>query len=251
MEQRLQDRVTVITGASSGIGAALSRRLAGSPGARLGLVGRDVERLAGIAEACRTLGAEVVTGAVDVRDREALAAWLMAFDADRPIDGVIANAGISAGALPGGHPERGGQIYDVFDVNLTGMLNLVLPMIPRMQARRRGRIVLISSLSAYAPLPDAPAYSASKAAILTFGLALRHSLRRDGIRVNVVCPGFVTTPMSQSFRGWKPFEIGADEAARRIERGLVRDAGTIAFPFPLVPFIPERLIAQAMRLFHL
>ncbi len=251
------ERTFVITGASSGIGAALARRLAGRPGAVLGLVGRDESRLAGVAADCRAAGAAVTAATLDVRDRDGLTSWLAGFDAATPVDGVIANAGVSAGSLPGGHPERGTQIYDVFEVNLGGALNAVVPMLPRMRARGRGRIVLVSSLAAFAPLADAAAYSASKAALLTWGLALRQGLRRDGVAVNVVCPGFVTTPMSASVRGWKPLEITADDAVGRIEAGLARDRAVIAFPWPLalasrlVPLVPEPVLARAMRLFRM
>ena len=254
---KLADRTVVITGASSGIGAALAVRLARHPGAVLGLVGRDEARLAAVAASCRAAGATAVVGRLDARDRAGLAAWLAAFDRDHPIDAVVANAGVSAGRLPGGHPERGTQVFDVFDVNLGGALNLVMPAIELMRPRGRGRVVLVSSLAAYAPLPDAAAYSGSKAALLTFGVALRASLKRAGLTVNVVVPGFVTTPMSGSFGGWKPFELPAGEAAARIERGLARDRATIAFPRRLAwlarlsALVPEPALALAMRLFHL
>ena len=246
MKPTQSDRVIVITGASSGIGAALARRFA-RPGVSLGAVAAD----------CRAAGAAVTTGSIDTRDRAGMAAWLHEFDATHPIDCVIANAGISAASLPGGHPERGNHVFDIFEINLGGTLNLVVPALALMQGRKHGRIVLISSLSAYAPLPDAAAYSGSKAAMLTFGLALRLFVQRDGLRVNIVVPGFVTTPMSRAFRGWKPFEITAEDAARRIERGMMGNARTIPFPWPLalvsriVPLLPEWPIALAMRLFHL
>ena len=137
------------------------------------------------------------------------------------------------------------------------MLNLVVPVVPLMQARRRGQIVLVSSLSAYAPLPDAAAYSASKAAVLTYGLALRQFLKPDGIGVSTAVPGFVTTPMSQLFRGWKPFEISAEAAAARIEHGMDRNRRTMAFPWPMVlvsrlsALVPEPLLAKVMTLFKL
>lgn len=253
----LRDRTFVITGASSGIGAALATRLARHTGAVLGLVGRDRARLAAVADACRGGGAAVEVAALDARDRDGLAAWLRRFDAAHPIDAVVANAGVSAGALPGGHPEKDEQIFDLFEINVGGALNLVVPALALMRPRGRGRVVLVSSLSAWAPLPDAAAYSGSKAALLTFGLALRQSLKPHGLTVNVVVPGFVTTPMSRSFAGWKPFEVTAGEAAARIERGMARDARVIAFPRRLAlpsrlsALVPEPALALAMRLFRL
>ncbi len=250
-------RVTVITGASSGLGAALAIRLARHPGSVLGLVGRDEARLGAVAASCRDAGGRVVTAAIDVRDRSGLAAWLAAFDRDHAVDCVIANAGVAAGSLPGGHPESGEQAFTITDINYGGTLNLVVPAVTLMLARRRGQIVLVSSLSAFAPLPEAAAYSASKAAILAYGLALRQQLWRDGIRVNTACPGFVTTPMAQTFRGWRPLEITAAAAAGRIEDGMIRNRAVIAFPASLAlvsrlsPLVPERLLRKAMTLFKL
>lgn len=247
----------MISGASSGIGAALARRLARQPGAHLGLVGRNAPRLEAVAADCRAAGAATTLAPLDVRDRAGLAAWLNAFDAAQPVDLVIANAGIAASSLPGGHPEQADHVYEILDVNLWGALNLVLPLVPAMRARRSGRIALMSSLSAFAPLPGAEAYSASKAALLTFGLALRQQLAPDGVGVSVICPGFVTSPMSQLFKGAKPLEISAEAAALRIERGLARNARLIAFPLPMAAtarlsaLLPEAVLRQAMRFFRL
>ncbi len=253
----LADRSIVLTGASSGIGAALATRLARHPGAVLGLVGRDAGRLATVAEACRRAGASVEEAVLDTRDRAGLAAWLRRFDAAHPIDAVVANAGVAAGSLPGGHPETDGQIFELFETNVGGALNLVVPALDLMRPRGRGRIVLVSSLSAWAPLPEAPAYSGSKAALLAFGIALRASVKPHGLTVNVVVPGFVTTPMAQHFRGWRPLEVTAAAAAARIERGMARDARVIAFPRRLAllarlsALVPERALALVMRLFRL
>ena len=250
-------RVTVISGGSSGIGAALAVRLARRPGAVIGLVGRNPDRLAAVAEACSRSGARTVTAAIDVRDRATLADWLVAFDRDQPIDCVIANAGVAAGSLPGGPPERGAQAHDVMDINLGGVMNLVVPIVPLMQARRAGQIGLVSSLSAFAPLPEAAAYSASKAAVLAYGLALRQSLRHDGVGVTTLCPGFVTTPMSQTFRGWRPLEMSAEAAARRIEAAIDGNRRLVAFPWALAtvsrltPLLPEAVLNKAMTLFRI
>jgi short-subunit dehydrogenase len=97
-------------------------------------------------------------------------------------------------------------------------------------AHRSGQLALVSSIAGFIPLPDAPSYGASKAAILRYGLALRTALRGSGVKLSVICPGFVTTPMTARETGWKPFEMPAERAARLIMRGLRQDKAIIAFP---------------------
>ena len=183
----------LITGASGGLGAALARAYA-APDVFLALTGRNQARLEAAAESCRGHGAEVATAGIDVVDAAALAAWLVEIDERRPLDLVIANAGISGGTVGG---EGAAQTRRIFAVNVDGALNTVLPAIPRMQARRRGQIALMSSLSAFRALPGSPAYSASKAAVRFWGEALRGVLARDGIGVSVICLGYVRTPMTE------------------------------------------------------
>lgn len=219
-----------ITGASSGIGAALARAYA-APGVTLALAGRSAERLDHCAEHCRQAGAEVDTARLDVVDRAATRRWLEQADDRRPVDLVIANAGVSGGS--GGGGEAADQARRMFAVNLDGVLNTVLPLIPRMQGRRRGQIALMSSLAGFAGFPGAPAYSASKAAVRSYGEALRGGLRRDGIEVSVICPGFVDTPMTASNDYPMPLLMPAERCAAIIKRGLARDRGRIAFPLPL------------------
>jgi short-subunit dehydrogenase len=229
----LQERVYIVTGASSGIGRALAIAVA-KPDTVLGLIGRDAVRLAATADACTSRGASVRILLADVRRRDELRATMLRFDADYAVDCVVVNAGISIGTSPTGEIESEDETFALLETNLTGALATALPLLPSMRARRHGRIVLLSSIAALAPLPDAAAYSASKAALLAYGLAMRERLRADGIKVNVVCPGFVTTPMAAHYLGWKPFEISPEDAARRILRGLRRDRAVIAFPWPLV-----------------
>ncbi len=223
----------VLTGASSGIGRALAEELA-RPGRRLLLTGRDEGRLGETAAACVGKGAAAVVRAVDSRDPEAMAAALHAFDDEGPVDLLIANAGVSAGLEPDRMPEAAGVSRRLLETNYGGVLNTVEPMLPRMIARRSGRVVLISSLAALRPQPDMPSYSASKMAVRGYGIALRGWLKGKGVGVTTVYPGFVTSPMSARHRGAKPFEMSAERAARIIVRGLERDRTVIAFPWQLV-----------------
>ena len=218
-----------ITGASSGIGAALAKACA-APGVRLALSGRNEARLAMVAGQCRTAGAEVNTALLDVREAGSVADWIAAQEAARPLDLVIANAGISAGTAAGA--EDRSQTGDIFAVTLEGVINTVLPAAEAMAARGRGQIAIMSSLAAFRGFPGAPAYCASKAAVRIWGEALRGSLAGRGIGVSVVCPGFVRSRMTDVNDFPMPFLMEAERAAGIILRGLARNRGRIAFPFP-------------------
>ena len=245
----------VITGASSGIGAALASRYS-RDAAVLGLIGRNKARLEDVAERCRASGCEARTSIIDVRDRPVLAAWLEDFDRASPVDTVIANAGVQIGTTPDGKLEDCDAAYSLMETNVLGVLNTIQPLIPRMLERGRGRIVLMSSIAALFPLSDSSAYSASKAAVLTYGLALRGHLYDSGVRVTVVCPGYVSSPMSAQSTAWKPLEISAEAAADRIVRALQKDKAVVTFPWLLAfaarfgALLPDALLRAAMRPFR-
>ncbi len=236
----------VITGASGGIGSALARLYA-APGVRLMLTGRNAERLEAVSAACRSAGAEVVAVALDTRDRQAVHAALRDFDREAPVDLLIANAGVSAGLGPDRARESDEEAERLADINYKGTVNTATALIDAMRARGKGHIALVSSLAGMQPIPDMPSYSATKAAVIAYGASLRAWLRPDGVSVTVICPGFVTSPMSARHVGPKPFEITAERAARIIMRGLRRRRARIAFPWPLVfgvhigRFLPTRV----------
>ncbi|MFO7484395.1 SDR family NAD(P)-dependent oxidoreductase [Oceanibaculum nanhaiense] len=240
----------LITGASSGLGAELARTYA-APGVTLALTGRDAARLEAVAEQCRTSGAAVEAAVLDVTDAAALAGWMLARDDVLPIDLAIANAGISAGT--GGDTEPVEQVRRIFAVNVDGVMNTVLPLIPRMQARRRGQIALMASMAGFRGFPGAPAYCGSKAAIKVYGEGLRGMLAGSGVEVSVVCPGYVRTPMTDRNGFPMPFLMEAGKAARIIRNGLTRNKARIAFPLPilaavwLLQALPPALIDPLMR----
>ena len=220
----------VITGASSGIGASFARALA-APGRTLGLLGRDPHRLADIAAACRTKGAACKPAAIDANDHAAMAAFFASFESAHGIDLLICNAGIMLGRPNGGIVESRAAARSVLQTNVLAAIDTVHLVLPGMQRRGHGEIVLMGSLSSLSPLPDAPAYSASKAAILSYGLALREAVGQQGIAVVVACPGYVATPLLARHRGARPGEISPDDAVARILTGLDRNRGMIGFPF--------------------
>jgi NADP-dependent 3-hydroxy acid dehydrogenase YdfG len=218
----------LITGASSGIGAALAEEFA-AKGVRLVLGGRSNERLAAVSNTCRALGAEVEATAVDVVDRAAVAEWIAAADRRHPVDLVIANAGVSGGTLKGTETED--QARHIFAVNIDGVLNTVFPIVPAMQARHAGQIGIMSSLAGYRGFPGAPAYGASKAAVKVWGEALRGDLKPMGIGVSVIMPGFIKTAMTDANNFPMPFLMPVSRAARIVRRGLEADRARIAFPW--------------------
>jgi NADP-dependent 3-hydroxy acid dehydrogenase YdfG len=222
------NRSILITGGSSGIGEALARRYAAA-GTRLALTGRDAERLAAVAEACRARGSTVEGAVLDVTDRAAMRAWIEHQDDAHPFDLVIANAGISSGM---GRNEDETAARRVLAINLDGVVNTVYPLLPRLKARGAGQIALISSIAAFRGLPTAPAYCASKAAVKALGEAWRILLAPSGIRVSVVCPGYVTTRLTAKNRFAMPLIMSQERAAAIIAEGLARNRGRIAFPWP-------------------
>lgn len=248
-------RNILITGATGGLGAALAHHYA-APGIMLALTGRDEARLEAVAQVCRAAGAHVETAVIDVTARAALADWIIRIDEIYTLDLVVANAGISGGTGGGQDTsEPADQARRIFEVNLTGVLNTIDPVLPRMVARGRGQIALMSSLSAFSGWPSAPAYSTSKGAVRLYGEALRGAYAARGVRINVLCPGFVRTPMTDVNPFPMPFLMDADRAARLMAKGLARNRGRIAFPWPvygvvrLLSMLPSGLTCRLLRFF--
>ena len=160
-----------------------------------------------------------------------MARWVTAADDAAPLALVVANAAISAQTRGAGDDEE--QVRDIFAVNVAGVLNTVLPIIPRLRQRRRGQLALVSSIAGFRGLPGAPAYSASKAAVKVYGEALRGRLAADGVGVSVICPGYVRSRMTAGNEFPMPFLMDAERAAAIIKRGLGRGKARICFPLPM------------------
>lgn len=225
-------RGVLITGASSGIGAALASECARRGAATLFLCGRDRARLEQTAEICRQQGSRVFAECVDVTDERALADWIARSEAEEPLDLVFANAGTATG------PEITDNIRRTFAINVGGVVNTVLPAVEVLRKRavksaNTPHIVITASIAGYAPLSGCPAYSATKACVKTWGLAMRGFLRKEGIAVNVVCPGFVRSRITDANTCPMPFFMEADKAAKTIVQRVLKDVPLIAFPWPM------------------
>lgn len=238
----------VITGASSGIGAALARHYAG-PRTTLGLIARREPELARLAA---SLLGETLIYPLDVADGAALerAAQDFVGRCGAP-DLVIASAGISVGT-------HGDELADVaklrrmLEVNTAGLAASLAAFAPAMRAAGRGTLAGIASVAGFRGIPGAGAYSASKAAAIAWLESLRNELAGSGIAVVTVCPGYVDTPMTRVNRYRMPFLLPADEAARRIARAIAARQRMAVIPWqmalvgPVLRLLPGALFDRLM-----
>jgi len=175
----------------------------------------------------------VSTYQVDVTDEQALASAARDFVSRfGPPDLVIANAGVSVGTL-GEELEDVRKLRRVLEVNVTGLAATLAAFAPAMRAAGRGTLAGIASVAGFRGLAGAGAYSASKAAAITWLESLRAELHGSGLSVVCVCPGYVDTPMTQLNRYRMPFLLPADEAARRIARAIAARRRLAVIPWQM------------------
>ena len=235
----LTNKVIWLTGASSGIGEALVRELSQS-GAKLAITARNREKLDALARAGVAEGFEVRAYSGDVLDVESMRRIAASIQSDLgEIDLLIANAGSHVFTRPLQFDSA--EYQSLMDLNFSGVLHCIEAVLPSMLKRRRGRICGVASLAGFRALPRAAAYGASKAALMHFLESIRFHLEREGVGVTVVNPGFVRTPLTDKNDFPMPFLMEAEDAARRIVRGLERNRREISFPLPFV------LILRAAR----
>jgi short-subunit dehydrogenase len=223
--------VALITGASSGIGAALAREL-GRRGWAVGVVARRGDLLAQLVADLTTAGTRAHAVACDVADNEAVHEAVRQVEAALgPAELVVANAGIS---IPNHATKfKLAEAEQTIRVNVLGMMYLFDAVVPGMLERKRGHFVGVASVAGLRGLPTAAPYSASKAAMQNFLEASRVELAPYGIAVTTVNPGFVATDMTRKNQFRMPFLMQADDAAVVIADGLERRARVIEFPRPM------------------
>ena len=220
----------LITGVSGSVGSALAIAYA-KKGMQLSLFGRRTEALEMIAEQCRALGSDVFTYALDLRKTEELMKLIESIDIQKPIDLVIANAGIAVYLNNVLTLETWDDTQQTIDINLTSAIATVTPLIHRMRQRKRGQIAFVSSLGAYRGLAISPSYCASKSGLKAYGEALRTLLKKDNVGVSVICPGFVDSDMSKRYPCKKHLLMPAQKAAVKIQKGLIKNKSNITFPY--------------------
>jgi NAD(P)-dependent dehydrogenase (short-subunit alcohol dehydrogenase family) len=219
----------IISGASSGLGLALAR-LYLEHGATVAAFARRGELLQALAT---EFPDQVHCYALDVRDAPAVQNAANDFIARVGVpDVVIANAGVSVGTLTE-YAEDLDAFQQVMDINVLGMVKTFQPFVAAMRAAQRGALVGIASVAGFRGLPGASAYSASKAAAISYLESLRVELHGSGVKVVTICPGYINTRMTAVNPYPMPFILDADEAARRMVRAIARQTSYTVIPWQM------------------
>lgn len=237
----------LICGASGQLGSALARQLA-QPGTRLTLWGRRQDRLNDIAQDCRALGAAVTTRSLDLSDVAAAVTALSEDDDEDPFDVVLLATGQ-------GDTVNGGQLVeDAEQVTRLGIINYVAPaalaaeIAGRMALRRAGRIALVGTAAASHSLPFATAYSGSKAGLARFADALRLAVKRHGVTVTLVSPGFFAPDQGHSDHRKRPAEIPVGVMAERMIIAVARGRAELITPWPFAALrLLDRILPRFCR----
>lgn len=231
----LDGKIALITGASSGIGAALAHEL-GQRGCRVGLLARREDRLRTLSEELHAAGIDARWAAADVTDDAGLCTALETLaEGLGGIDIAVANAGF-------GRPEspqrfKPGRALGTYDVNLLGTLRVIDWALPRFLAQGSGHLVAVASVASYFGLPHAAAYCGSKAAIRIHFESLRLSLRRHNVAVTTLCPGFVVSELTDLNPGPMPFLWPTERAARKMADSIQSRRREVIFPWQMKLFI--------------
>jgi len=230
------DKTIFLTGASSGIGAALAQALA-EKGATLGLLARREDMLTELAERCIAAGARARVFPCDVVDAAGVHAAAEKFRSEfGRIDITIANAGVG-GNDDAARAYEPAAVKKVIDINLLGAVNAVHAVVPDMIERQSGHLVAISSLAGFRGLPKSAAYSASKAGMTAFFESVRLDTARHNIDVTIIQPGFIRTPLTEGRANKMPFLMELDDAIPHFLRAIEERKKFAAFPWQLATIV--------------
>jgi NAD(P)-dependent dehydrogenase (short-subunit alcohol dehydrogenase family) len=229
LSRHLEGQVAIITGASSGIGRALARELS-AEGARVALVARRVRDLESLAGEIVAGGGQAlaIPGDVTAPDDMAHAAQAV-LDSWGRIDILVANAGIYVQGMTADLTVA--NLERAMDVNFFGAVRAVYAVLPAMRAQRRGHLVFMSTQDVMIPIPGDGPYVASKSALTGLAQTLRQELKPDGIRVTVIHPGRIDTPLIEHLR--MPLaspKVPAEGLARCTVRSIIRGRRRLIYP---------------------
>lgn len=224
--------VTLITGASSGIGRSLARRLA-AQGEAVALVARRHDLLDSLVDEIGRAGGRALACPADVTDRAALAAAVSRAQAELgPVTRLVANAG--GGESTPADDFDAAVFESIVSLNLIGVANAVAAVLPGMLTRGDGHLVATGSMAGMRGLPGAAAYSAAKGGLANLMDSLRIDLAGRGIDVTLIMPGFIRTkPKKPGRNKAKPFRVDLEVATARMEVAIMARRRRLIFPWPL------------------
>lgn len=224
------DGIAWITGASTGMGRALALILA-REGYSVAATARSQDKLAQLAAeaAGMKLKGVIVPYPGDVTDEKAMAATVDAIEATSgPITLAVFNAG---NYWPNnGHRLSAENFVKTYAINVFGFAYGLVPVVERFKQRGRGHIAVVSSVSGYGGLPMASAYGSSKAAVINMAEALKFDFDRMNIRIQLINPGFIDTPLTEKNEFPMPALMPVDKAVQRIAQGLKTGGFELTFP---------------------
>jgi len=225
---RPEHGIVWISGASSGIGRALALKLAGE-GYKVAVTARSHEKLVELQAEANDLSGSIVVLDGDVTDAEDMEHVMASIEYEH---GALAMAILNAGVYLPVHAEdlHRADFEKSFAVNLSGVVNCLLPAIRHMKAKGQGQIAIVSSVTGYGGLPTSAAYGATKAALINMAESLKFDLDKMGIRIQLISPGFVDTPSTRKNAFPMPALVSPEDAARQIAAGLKSQAFEITFP---------------------
>jgi short-subunit dehydrogenase len=229
----IRDRVVFVTGASGGIGRALCAQL-GREGAILGLLDRDGAGLERQQQELKDGGVRCATAVVDVRSRQQTHAAIASLTTELgPADILVLAAGICGISLV--DDLRVEQLEEIVQVNFLGAVYALEAVLPDMLRRGSGQIVGMCSMTSIIAIPFESAYGASKSALKSYLESLRPTLRRRGVLVTMVFPGFVQTPLLANLlvktgATTPPGVMPAEAAVRKIVTAIRRGSRISIFP---------------------
>ena len=228
ISQQREGRLVWVTGASSGIGRALALHLA-ERGDRVAVSARSSDGLMALAKEADQAAGSIHSFPLDITDADQCTKVVQEITAKLgDIDLAVLNAGthhpIDADAFKAADLKR------LVEVNLLGTGNCLEPLLARMIQAKRGHLAIVASVAGYRGLPTSTYYGATKAAQINMAEALKFDLDRHGVKLQLVDPGFVKTPLTDKNEFPMPFLIDVETAAARIAKGLESNAFEITFP---------------------
>ncbi|MET0749257.1 MAG: SDR family NAD(P)-dependent oxidoreductase [Rhizobium sp.] len=242
-----------ISGASSGIGRALALKLAGE-GFRVAVTARNHEKLLELQTEAAGLAGSIIVLDGDVTNAADMEHTVAAIEYQH---GTLAMAILNAGVyLPvdGAHLKHE-DFERSFSVNLSGVVNCLIPAVRHMKIKGQGQIAIVSSVTGYGGLPTSAAYGATKAALINMAESLKFDLDKLGIRIQIINPGFVDTDATKNNQFPMPSLVTPQVAADEIAAGLKSLAFEISFPksftlkLKLLRFLPYGLYFKAVNRF--